>query len=380
MPGVGGTWKDLDGQRELHGQQPDWRRCETSRKWRRLLRAATCRRKITVDVRGEILQLKETLNTMVEQLRSFAAEVTRVAREVGIRRASGRTGQRAWRGGHVEGFDGLGELHGRQPDRPGAKHRGSNHGGGARRLVAQNHGGRERRNSGVEEHHQHDGGPAQRVRGRSDARGARSRHGREARRTGESAGRRGNVEGSDRQRQLHGRQPDRTGTRHRESGDCGRQRRIDAETHGKREGRSGGAGRDHQQHDGYAGDVCRSGNHRGARSRRGRPAGRTSQRAGSRGNVEGLDRKRKPAGRQPHQPGARHRGSGDGGDQGRLDAFDSGGSERRSRRAERQHQHHDRQPAPDYGPQHRAGLVEDEPGAVYRHVAGAARSDDQWDA
>src|SRR5207244_1446402 len=40
-------------------------------------------RKITVDVRGEILQLKETLNTMVEQLRSFASEVTRVAREVG---------------------------------------------------------------------------------------------------------------------------------------------------------------------------------------------------------------------------------------------------------------------------------------------------------
>src|SRR5690606_11946090 len=40
-------------------------------------------RKITVDVRGEILQLKETINTMVDQLNSFAAEVTRVAREVG---------------------------------------------------------------------------------------------------------------------------------------------------------------------------------------------------------------------------------------------------------------------------------------------------------
>src|SRR5207248_1934734 len=40
-------------------------------------------RKITVDVRGEILQLKEAMNTMVEQLRSFASEVTRVAREVG---------------------------------------------------------------------------------------------------------------------------------------------------------------------------------------------------------------------------------------------------------------------------------------------------------
>ncbi|WP_394353101.1 HAMP domain-containing protein [Mucilaginibacter humi] len=39
--------------------------------------------KITVDVRGEILQLKETINTMVDQLRGFASEVTRVAREVG---------------------------------------------------------------------------------------------------------------------------------------------------------------------------------------------------------------------------------------------------------------------------------------------------------
>src|SRR5207253_3241814 len=40
-------------------------------------------RKITVDVKGEILELKNTVNTMVDQLRSFAAEVTRVAREVG---------------------------------------------------------------------------------------------------------------------------------------------------------------------------------------------------------------------------------------------------------------------------------------------------------
>src|SRR5437773_9008379 len=40
-------------------------------------------KKITVDVRGEILELKATFNTMVDQLRSFASEVTRVAREVG---------------------------------------------------------------------------------------------------------------------------------------------------------------------------------------------------------------------------------------------------------------------------------------------------------
>ena len=40
-------------------------------------------RKITVQVRGEILELKDTINTMVDQLSSFASEVTRVAREVG---------------------------------------------------------------------------------------------------------------------------------------------------------------------------------------------------------------------------------------------------------------------------------------------------------
>src|SRR5947199_10202641 len=49
-------------------------------------------RKITVDVRGEILQLKETLNTMVEQLNRFAGEVTRVARGVGT---EGRLGGQA---------------------------------------------------------------------------------------------------------------------------------------------------------------------------------------------------------------------------------------------------------------------------------------------
>src|SRR5258706_3339458 len=49
-------------------------------------------RKITVDVRGEILQLKETLNTMVDQLNRFAGEVTRVAREVGT---EGRLGGQA---------------------------------------------------------------------------------------------------------------------------------------------------------------------------------------------------------------------------------------------------------------------------------------------
>src|SRR5207244_4559956 len=56
-------------------------------------------KKITVDVRGEILELKETVNTMVDQLGSFADEVTRVAREVGT---EGRLGGQA----RVEGVSG----------------------------------------------------------------------------------------------------------------------------------------------------------------------------------------------------------------------------------------------------------------------------------
>src|SRR5207248_1177683 len=56
-------------------------------------------KKITVDVRGEILQLKEAINTMVDQLRSFASEVTRVAREVGT---DGKLGGQA----HVPGVAG----------------------------------------------------------------------------------------------------------------------------------------------------------------------------------------------------------------------------------------------------------------------------------
>ncbi len=49
-------------------------------------------RKITVDVKGEILELKNTINTMVDQLNAFASEVTRVAREVGT---EGRLGGQA---------------------------------------------------------------------------------------------------------------------------------------------------------------------------------------------------------------------------------------------------------------------------------------------
>jgi len=82
VPGVAGTWKDLTD--SVNGMASN-----LTGQVRNIAEVAIAvangdmSKKITVDVRGEILQLKETLNTMVDQLRAFASEVTRVAREVG---------------------------------------------------------------------------------------------------------------------------------------------------------------------------------------------------------------------------------------------------------------------------------------------------------
>jgi HAMP domain-containing protein/CheY-like chemotaxis protein/signal transduction histidine kinase len=91
VPGVAGTWKDLTDNvnsmaGNLTGQVRNIAEVSTA------IASGDLSRKITVDVRGEILQLKETINTMVDQLRSFASEVTRVAREVGT---EGRLGGQA---------------------------------------------------------------------------------------------------------------------------------------------------------------------------------------------------------------------------------------------------------------------------------------------
>jgi signal transduction histidine kinase/HAMP domain-containing protein/CheY-like chemotaxis protein len=82
VKGVAGTWKDLTDSvnmmaGNLTGQVRNIAEVATA------IANGDLSRKITVDVRGEILELKNTINTMVDQLRSFAAEVTRVAREVG---------------------------------------------------------------------------------------------------------------------------------------------------------------------------------------------------------------------------------------------------------------------------------------------------------
>ena len=82
VPGVGGTWKDLTDNvnamaSNLTNQVRNIADVTTA------VARGDLSKKITVDARGEILELKDTVNTMVDQLSSFAAEVTRVAKEVG---------------------------------------------------------------------------------------------------------------------------------------------------------------------------------------------------------------------------------------------------------------------------------------------------------
>src|SRR5215216_5478160 len=91
VPGVAGTWKDLT-------DSVNFMASNLTAQVRNIADVATAiaggdlSKKITVNVSGEILQLKETINTMVDQLNAFAGEVTRVAREVGT---EGRLGGQA---------------------------------------------------------------------------------------------------------------------------------------------------------------------------------------------------------------------------------------------------------------------------------------------
>ena len=99
VPGVSGTWKDLtDNVNLLAGNLTD--QVRNIAKVTTAVANGDLSQKITVDVKGEILELKNTINTMVDQLRSFAGEVTRVAKEVGT---EGKLGGQA----EVKGVSGV---------------------------------------------------------------------------------------------------------------------------------------------------------------------------------------------------------------------------------------------------------------------------------
>ena len=376
VPGVGGTWKDLTDNVNFMASNLT-AQVRGIAEVAAAIAAGDLSRKITVDVRGEILLVKETMNTMVEQLRAFASEVIRVAREVGT---EGKLGGQAvvpgvagtWKD-LTDNVNLLAANLTTQVRNIAEVTTAVARGDLSRKITVDV----QRRDPRAQEHHQHDGRPAQRVRVRSHARGARSRHRRQARRPGAGARRRRHVEGPDRHRERDGGQPHRAGARHRQGRDRGRRRRPEAEPLRAVEGRSRSARRHHQRHDEDARDLRRPGDVGRARSRRGRPPRRPGQRAGRGGHVEGPDRQREPAGGEPHDPGARDRRGGHGGDQGRPDAVDPGRRARRGGRPEGQHQHDDRQPAADHRPQQRAGLAEDQPRPLHRHAAGPARPRDR---
>ena len=224
MTGVSGVWKDLTDNvnsmaSNLTNQVRNIAEVTTA------VAKGDLSRKITVDVRGEILLLKETINTMVDQLNGFAAEVTRVAREVGT---EGKLGGQATVTGVAGTWKDLTDS---------VNAMATNLTGQVRNIAevttAVARGDLSRKITvevrgeilAAQGNHQHDGRPAQLLRGRSDARGARSRHRRQARRPGQCEGRLGRVERSHRKRQRHGEQPHGAGARHRQGGDRGRHRR-----------------------------------------------------------------------------------------------------------------------------------------------------------
>ena len=371
VPGVAGTWKDLT-------DNVNFMASNLTAQVRNIAEVATAiasgdlSKKITVDVRGEILLLKETLNTMVEQLRSFAAEVTRVAREVGT---DGRLGGQAvvpgvagtWKD-LTDNVNLLAANLTTQVRNIAEVTTAVARGDLSRKITVDVKGEiLELKNTINTMVDQLNAFAAEVTRVAREV-GTEGKLGGQAQVPGVAGTWKDltdnvNVMAANLTEQVRGIVQGR---------DRRRRRRPEAEPHREREGRGRRAGRHDQQHDRHARDVRRPGDDRRARGRRRRPARRPGERAGRRRHVEGPHRQRQPAGREPDDPGARHRRGGDGRDEGRPDPIDPGRGARRSRRAEGQHQHDDRQPAAHHGPQHRAGLAEDQPGPLHRHAAGPA--------
>ena len=182
-------------------------------------------KKITVDVKGEILELKNTVNTMVDQLRSFAAEVTRVAREVGTEgKLGGQADVRDVAGTWKDLTDNVNFMAGNltsQVRNIADVTKAVAKGDLSKKITVDVKGEilelKNTVNTMVDQ--------LVLVRGRGHARRARGRHRGQARRTGPRPRRVGNVGRPHRQRELDGEQPDLAGARHRAGRHGRRQRR-----------------------------------------------------------------------------------------------------------------------------------------------------------
>ena len=215
VPGVAGTWKDLTDNvnfmaNNLTDQVRNIAQVTTA------VAKGDLSQKITVDVKGEVLALKNTINTMVDQLRSFADEVTRVAREVGT---EGKLGGQAevkevsgtWRD-LTENVNQMARNLTDQVRNVAQVTTAVANGDLSKKITVDARGEilelKDTINTMVDQ--------LSLLRGRGDARGARGRHRGQARRPGRGGRRLGHLEGPDRERQRHGGQPHRPGARHRD--------------------------------------------------------------------------------------------------------------------------------------------------------------------
>ncbi|MCX6690487.1 MAG: HAMP domain-containing protein, partial [Methanoregula sp.] len=218
VPGVGGTWKELtDNVNAMAGN--------LTSQVRNIANVTTAvakgdlNQKITVEAKGEILELKNTINTMVDQLSTFASEVTRVAREVGTEGKLGGQANVAGVGGTwKELTDNVNAMAGNLTSQvrnianvTTAVAKGDLN----QKITVEAKGEilelKKRRNFRTQEHYQHDGRPAFHVCVRSYPCRPGSRNGRETRRTGERRRSWRYLEGTDRQCQCDGRKPDKPG-------------------------------------------------------------------------------------------------------------------------------------------------------------------------
>ena len=377
VPGVAGTWKDLTDNvnfmaSNLTGQVRNIAEVATA------IATGDLSKKITVDVRGEILLLKDTLNTMVEQLRSFAAEVTRVAREVAT---EGRLGGQAvvpgvagtWKD-LTDNVNLLAANLTTQVRNIAEVTTAVARGDLSRKITVDVKGEiLELKNT---------------INTMVDQLNAFAS---EVTRVAREVGTEGKLGGQAQVPGVAGTWKDLTDTVNVMAANLTEQVRgivkvVTAVADGdlnqnltvKSKGEVAALADTINNMTQHTCDLRRSSDDRGARGRRRGAAWRPGQRARRRRHMEGLDRQRELAGRQPYQPGARHCRGGDRRDQGRPDPIDPGRGPRRGRRAQGQYQHHDRQSASDDRSEHRAGLAQDQSGALHQHAPRPARPRHGW--
>ena len=238
VPGVTGIWKDLSDNVNLMANN-------LTSQVRNISQVATAvangdlTKKVTVEARGEVAQLADTVNTMVTTLSSVRRRGDPGGPRGGHGRHPRRPGARTRRLRHLEGPHRVRELDGVQPDRSGAQHRHGHHRHRQGRPDQEDRHRRARRDPGAQDHHQHDGRPAVHLRRGGHPGGPRGGHRGPAGRPGPGPRRGRHLARPHRVGERDGRQPDPPGARHRAGRHRGDPRRPQPEDRrGRRPARS----------------------------------------------------------------------------------------------------------------------------------------------